>query len=195
MKNWIALITPVFILSIMGFAFFNSRQNKNDYTSPAVLEKQEVNSKINSNTKEDVVSDLYVIKTSKGDITVRLDKGVAPITVENFVNKASSNYYKGLTFHRVEDWVIQGGDPLGNGTGGGDIKTELSNKAFKIGSLGVARAGNIEISNDSQFFICVADCAFLTGQYTNFGDVVSGMDVAKAIAVGDKILSVAQVNK
>ncbi|PIS23332.1 peptidylprolyl isomerase [candidate division WWE3 bacterium CG08_land_8_20_14_0_20_40_13] len=129
----------------------------------------------------------YILNTNKGDIKIVLDSTVAPETVKNFDSKVNSGFYEGLTFHRVEDWVIQGGDPLGNGTGGGNMPTELSQKPFKEGSIGVARGGNIEISNDSQFFICTTDCSFLTGQYTNFGDVVGGMDVAKLISIGDKI--------
>jgi peptidyl-prolyl cis-trans isomerase B (cyclophilin B) len=113
-----------------------------------------------------------------------------PGTVTNYLSKAKSGYYNNLTFHRVESWVVQGGDPLGTGTGGGSIPTELSNRPFKLGSLGVARAGDITISNDSQFFICTEDCSWLTGKYTNFGEVISGMDVVKQITIGDKILSI-----
>ncbi len=132
------------------------------------------------------------LTTSKGVITLKLYPDKAPLTVANFLAKAKSNYYKNLTFHRVEDWVIQGGDPEGTGRGGGDIATELSSQPFTIGSLGVARGGDIKISNDSQFFICITDCSFLTGKYTNFGEVVNGMDVARAIAIGDKILSIVE---
>jgi peptidyl-prolyl cis-trans isomerase B (cyclophilin B) len=131
-----------------------------------------------------------VIKTSKGDITVKLYPDSAPKTVANFSDKAIKDYYKNLTFHRVENWVIQGGDPLGTGTGGGNMPTELSQVPFKEGSLGVARGGDIKISNDSQFFICTDDCAWLSGQYTNFGEVIVGMDIAKKIAIGDKILGI-----
>lgn len=127
------------------------------------------------------------LKTSKGDITLELYPQAAPNTVQNFLDKAQSGYYEGLTFHRVEDWVIQGGDPQGNGTGGGSMPTELSQVPFEVGSLGVARGGNIAVSNDSQFFICTDDCSWLTGQYTNFGKVVDGMDVALAMEVGDEI--------
>jgi len=131
-----------------------------------------------------------IIATSKGNITVEFYPEETPKTVENFATKAKSNYYKGLTFHRVENWVIQGGDPAGNGTGGGKMPTELSQRPFVIGSVGVARGGDIAVSNDSQFFICTTDCAFLTGQYTNFGTVIEGMDVVKNIAIGDTIQGV-----
>jgi len=130
------------------------------------------------------------IKTSKGDITVELYPQEAPGTVTNFAQKATANYYNNLTFHRVEDWVVQGGDPKGNGTGGGNIPTELNEKPFVRGSLGIARAGDINVSNDSQFFFTKNDASHLNNQYTNFGIVTEGMDVVDKMAIGDKILSV-----
>jgi cyclophilin family peptidyl-prolyl cis-trans isomerase len=133
---------------------------------------------------------IATIETAKGKIEVELYPEKAPKTVQNFLDKAASGYYKGLNFHRVEDWVIQGGDPLGNGTGGGKMETELNDVPFVDGSLGVARGGDIRVSNDSQFFICTKDCGWLDGQYTNFGKVISGLDIAKKVAVGDKILSI-----
>ena len=139
------------------------------------------------------MSDILTINTSKGPIVVKLYPSEAPNTVLNFNNKANSGFYKNLTFHRVEPgFVIQGGDPLGNGTGGGDIASEINAVPFKRGSVGLARGGNIAISNDSQFFICLADetCAGLSNQYVNFGEVQSGMEVVDQIAVGDKILEV-----
>src|SRR5207244_3951894 len=74
-----------------------------------------------------------VIKTTKGDITVKLLTEAAPRTVKNFLTKAESNFYKNLPFHRVEDWVIQGGDPKGDGTGGGQMQTELNQLPFTAG--------------------------------------------------------------
>lgn len=150
----------------------------------------EENKTVDTNTTNQTSGKTAIIKTAKGDIEFELYSDVAPKTVENFVKKANEDYYKGLIFHRVEDWVIQGGDPDGNGTGGGDQATELSDKEFKEGSVGVARAGDINVSNDSQFFICTTDCSFLTGQYTIFGQVTSGMDTAKKIEIGDKIESI-----
>lgn len=135
-----------------------------------------------------------ILKTSKGDMTIELYPQETPKTVQNFLEKMVSKYYEGLTFHRVESWVVQGGDPLGTGTGGGKMPTELSQRQFKLGSVGVARGGDINVSNDSQFFICTDDCSWLTGQYTNFGTVTKGMDVAKKMAIGDKILSISPVS-
>ncbi|HEX4744495.1 MAG TPA: peptidylprolyl isomerase [Candidatus Limnocylindria bacterium] len=120
---------------------------------------------------------------------LRPDK--APKTVANFVKKATAGHYDGLTFHRVvPGFVAQGGDPLGTGTGGGDQPTELSDLPFKKGAVGVARGGNIEISNDSQFYVCTGDAPHLNGKYTNFGQITSGQDVVDRIAVGAKIKSI-----
>ncbi|MBI2074492.1 MAG: peptidylprolyl isomerase [Candidatus Levybacteria bacterium] len=131
-----------------------------------------------------------IIKTSKGDITLALYSNDAPKTVTNFIQKAKSGFYNNLTFHRVEDWVAQGGDPKSNGTGGETMPTELNNKPFVIGSLGVARGGDINVSNDAQFFITKKDASWLNGQYTNFGMVTNGMDVVSKLEIGDKILEI-----
>lgn len=130
------------------------------------------------------------ISTTKGDIILELYGEEAPYTVANFIKKAKDGFYKNLTFHRVEDWVIQGGDPKGDGTGGGEMKTELNSKPFVRGSLGVARGSNIEISNDAQFFITKTDASHLNNQYTNFGIVKEGLDVVDKIEIGDKILNI-----
>jgi peptidyl-prolyl cis-trans isomerase B (cyclophilin B) len=131
-----------------------------------------------------------VIKTTKGDIEVLLRADAAPNTVVNFIVKADSGFYKNLLFHRVEDWVVQGGDPKGDGTGGGQMQTELNILPFTAGSLGVARRNDIRVSNDAQFFITKTDANWLDQQYTNFGHVTAGMDVVNKISVGDKILGI-----
>lgn len=130
------------------------------------------------------------IVTSKGTIVLTLFGDKAPISVKNFIAKAKSGFYTNLTFHRVEDWVIQGGDPKGNGTGGGQMASEFSDTPFVRGSLGVARGSNPDLSNDSQFFITKIDSSHLNNQYTNFGKVESGLDVVDKIAIGDKIQQV-----
>ncbi len=115
----------------------------------------------------------------------------------NFIKKARDGDYIGTTFHRVvPGFVAQGGDPLSKtdparaGTGGGTQPTELSDLPFVKGAVGIARGGDIKVSNASQFFICLADAHHLDGQYTNFGQVTSGMDVVLGIEVGDKIKSI-----
>lgn len=131
-----------------------------------------------------------VIKTSKGDITLVLYGEDAPYTVANFIKKAKDGFYNGLVFHRVEDWVIQGGDPKGDGTGGGSMPVEFNSHSFTTGALGVASTGDGVTQNDSQFFITKSDATYLDGKYTNFGYVTDGMDVVNQIAIGDKILGI-----
>lgn len=130
------------------------------------------------------------ITTSKGVIKISFYGADAPNTVANFVNKAANGFYNNLTFHRVEDWVVQGGDPQGNGMGGGNMPTEINDKPFIVGSVGVARQGDIKVSNDAQFFIVKTDAPYLNKQYTNFGIVTEGMNVVNTIVIGDKILGI-----
>ncbi len=131
------------------------------------------------------------IKTSKGDIVIELRPDLAPKSVANYLQKFTTGFCEGKTFHRVEDWVVQGCDPLGNGMGGNTtLTTETSSEPFVVGSVGVARKSTPrELSNDSQFFIVKKDASNLNGEYTYLGKVVAGMDVVNKIVVGDKILS------
>ena len=130
------------------------------------------------------------IKTNRGDIEITLYPKEAPNTVANFAEKAKSGFYNDLIFHRVEGWVIQGGDPDGNGTGGGNMPVEFNNKPFVVGALGVASRGDGKVQNDAQFFITKTDSQFLNGKYTNFGIVTKGMDVVNKIEINDKILGI-----
>ncbi len=133
------------------------------------------------------------IKTSKGNIVVKLDAKAAPQTVNNFVFLANQGFYDGLTFHRVEPgFVIQGGDPLGNGTGGPGYTIPAEIKLTHVqGAIAMARLPDQvnpkRDSSGSQFYITLAPTPFLDGQYTVFGQVTSGMDVVNKIAVGDVI--------
>jgi cyclophilin family peptidyl-prolyl cis-trans isomerase len=132
---------------------------------------------------------LELVKGGVVQIALRPDK--APSTVATFISKGNAGFYNNLTFHRVEaDFVVQGGDPQGNGFGGGSQATELSDLPFCKGALGIARGNDIRVSNDSQWFICTGTCRFLDRMYTNFGQVTSGMDVVLGIKVGDKIKSI-----
>jgi peptidyl-prolyl cis-trans isomerase B (cyclophilin B) len=139
-----------------------------------------------------IATKVATIELAKGGViqlALRPDK--TPNTVATFTTKANSGFYNGLTFHRVEPgFVVQGGDPQGNGFGGGQQPTELSDLPFCVGAIGIARGGDIRVSNDSQFFICIGQCRFLDGMYTNFGQVTSGMDVATGIKIGDKMKTV-----
>lgn len=133
------------------------------------------------------------ITTDKGVIIVELYGKDAPLTVANFVKLANARFYDGLTFHRVEPgFVIQGGDPDGNGSGGPgySIKLEISPKLKHInGALAMARSNDPD-SAGSQFYITLGAQPALDGKYAVFGKVVKGMDVAQQIAIGDKIVSV-----
>lgn len=124
-----------------------------------------------------------------GTIKAELDGDTAPITVANFLKLAESGFYDGLTFHRIIDgFMIQGGDPKGNGTGGADktIKGEFSqngveNKLSHVrGTLSMARSQDMD-SASSQFFIVQSDSTFLDGQYAAFGTVTEGMDLVDKI--------------
>ncbi len=130
---------------------------------------------------------IATIETSKGNIKLELYPAEAPNTVANFIEKANSGAYVGRTFHRVESWVIQGGDPAGSGMGGGQMTAEYNNLPFSAGALGIARSGNKAINNADQFFITKSDASWLNGEYTNFGQVIEGMEVVNAIRIGDKI--------
>ena len=124
-----------------------------------------------------------------GTITVELDGDAAPITVQNFMDLANDGFYDGLTFHRIiSGFMMQGGDPNGNGTGGSEntIKGEFSANGVENslshtrGAISMARSQAYD-SASSQFFICHADSTFLDGQYACFGYVTDGMDVVDAV--------------
>lgn len=126
----------------------------------------------------------------KGVIAVELDADTAPITVTNFVELANSGFYDGLTFHRIiEGFMIQGGDPKGNGTGGSDknIKGEFAANGIKNdisherGVISMARSSAYD-SASSQFFIMHKTSTHLDGQYAAFGHVTSGMDIVDDLA-------------
>ena len=125
-----------------------------------------------------------------GDITVKLDPTNAPITVKNFLKLAKSGFYNGLTFHRViKGFMIQGGCPKGNGTGGpgysikGEFKSNgvINTISHTRGTISMARAMDPN-SGGSQFFIMHKDGTYLDGQYAAFGKVVSGIEVVDKVA-------------
>ena len=145
-----------------------------------------------SDEEEELLTGLHHVSIDVqdyGTITLELDSDTAPISVTNFVNLAKDGFYDGLTFHRIiSGFMIQGGDPKGNGTGGSDttIKGEFSengvenNISHVRGTISMARANDPD-SASSQFFIVHEDSTFLDGQYAAFGHVTDGMDVVDAI--------------
>jgi len=131
-----------------------------------------------------------VIETKFGNIELKFFPDVAPNHVNNFIELAKKGFYDGTTFHRViPGFMIQGGDPNskdpdrskhGTGDAGYTLKAEFNDRPHKKGTLSMARSRNPD-SAGSQFFICVADAPWLDKQYTVFGEVVSGMEVADEI--------------
>ncbi|MDO8283147.1 MAG: peptidylprolyl isomerase [Thermodesulfovibrionia bacterium] len=163
------------ILVLMLTAVFTFHVNAAE-TKNAKFTKEEI--KKMSTTKA-------VLDTKFGKIEIKFFPDVAPNHVKNFIDLAKKGFYNGTTFHRViPGFMIQGGDPSGNGTGGPgySVKAEFNDKSHKRGIVSMARSSDPN-SAGSQFFICVADSKFLDKQYTVFGEVVSGMDAV------DKIVS------
>ncbi len=128
------------------------------------------------------------LHTSEGPVEIELFPNEAPKTVENFTRLAGEGFYDGLTFHRViPDFMIQGGCPRGDGTGGPgyQFEDELNDHRVARGALAMANAG--PDTNGSQFFIVTADeCSWLDGKHTVFGRVVSGQDVVDRISTVER---------
>lgn len=148
-------------------------------------------SKKENSSQTDNSDDTKVQITVKeyGTIEVALDEEAAPLTVENFLKLTEEGFYDGLTFHRIIDgFMIQGGDPKGNGTGGSDetIKGEFSENGVENplshtrGAISMARSQDYD-SASSQFFIVQEDSTYLDGQYAAFGYVTEGMDLVDKI--------------
>ena len=136
-----------------------------------------------------------IISTEKGDMKAELYEKETPVTVENFVNLAGKRFYDGLTFHRViPDFVIQGGCPRGDGTGGPGYtipcETSAGRQSHDRGALSMAHRG--KDTGGSQFFICMnrENTQHLDGVHTCFGRVIEGVDVIDDIRPGDLILSI-----
>lgn len=133
------------------------------------------------------------LTTSQGDIVMRLHPEVAPVTVNNFVVLAIHGYYNGLVFWKSEDWVVQGGDPRGDGRGGPgyDLPEEPSGSRWDPGAVGMARVPGGPI-NGSQFFIVKAPWpgSGPTAVYNRFATITSGLDKVQILSVSDTITSV-----
>lgn len=186
------------IFSLLFLSSCTLKSSNNSPTpSPMPLTNLQNNSAVTPTVKNE--SSIVALKTKDGQIVIRLYSQDTPNTVATFLKKVNSGFYNGLTFHRViAGFMAQGGDPTGTGTGGGSQKSELNQIPFRRGSLGLARTpASKEISNDSQFFICFTDegCQHLTGDYVNFGEVISGLEVLDQIQQGDKILEITQNTK
>ena len=143
-------------------------------------------------------SKFITIETSQGNVVIETLPKIAPNHVKRIKELVKTGFYDGIIFHRViEGFMAQTGDPDGNGTGGSgqNLKAEFSVYEYKYGTVGMARSMNPD-SGDSQFFICFDGCSHLTGQYTVWGQVTSGMEAVEKLAIGepprnpDKMISV-----
>lgn len=180
-------ILPV-VLLLLALCACSGRQTASETTAAEPAAAAEAAPEAEDTTFQTVRHAEIVVK-DYGTIKLELDEGTAPITVANFIDLAESGFYDGLTFHRIiAGFMIQGGDPEGNGTGGSDheIKGEFSNNGVDNpilhvrGIISMARATDPD-SASSQFFITVADSPHLDGGYAAFGRVTEGMDVVDQI--------------
>lgn len=181
----------------------NNTENKDEYIQNNQISNESEENNMYSTGKHHA----EIVVKNYGTIALELDSDVAPITVENFANLVNEGFYNGLTFHRIiSGFMIQGGDPLGNGTGGSSktIKGEFASNGVKNsishvrGTISMARS-SMPNSASSQFFIVHQDSTFLDGQYAAFGTVTSGMEVVDKIcadtAVEDDNGTVAKNNQ
>ena len=134
-----------------------------------------------------------LVKTSRGTIEATIFASKVPMTAANFLNLAQRGYYNGITFHRViPNFMIQGGDPTGTGSGGPGYKfadeIDRSLKHSKPGIFSMANAG--PATNGSQFFITHVPCPHLDGKHAVFGEVTKGQDIVNSVAQGDEIAGI-----
>ena len=196
----IGIIVALVIVAIVCFAIYNNRIKDNTKTvEPTSQEENNTEQNIVSNeeNEESEVNDMYssgthhaqIVVKDYGTISLELYADIAPITVSNFAKLVNDGFYDGLTFHRIiEGFMIQGGDPLGNGTGGSDenIKGEFAMNGVQNsishvrGTISMARATSYN-SASSQFFIMQEDTPSLDGQYAAFGKVTDGIEIVDKI--------------
>ena len=185
----------------------STKENKTENKDENIQNNQISNESEENNMYSTGKHHAEIVVKNYGTIALELDADVAPITVENFANLVNEGFYNGLTFHRIiSGFMIQGGDPLGNGTGGSSktIKGEFASNGVKNsishvrGTISMARS-SMPNSASSQFFIVHQDSTFLDGQYAAFGTVTSGMEVVDKIcadtAVEDDNGTVAKNNQ
>lgn len=186
----IAIIASMAVFAGCGGETTATSGNKTESTTVAQTTAAPIENPVFStpDVPDNAVTAVIDIK-DYGTVTLALYPDDAPITVDNFVKLVNEGFYDGLTFHRImEGFMAQGGDPLGNGTGGSDeeIKGEFTSNGVNNllshtrGAISMARSMNVN-SASSQFFIVHEDSTFLDGQYAVFGYVTDGMDVIDAI--------------
>ena len=185
-RKWIGLLSVVLVAGILTVgcgAKEDAASKEKTGTEEAETSKTEDKTAISGKHHVEINVKYY------GTIKVELDADTAPITVENFMTLAEEGFYDGLTFHRIMDgFMIQGGDPKGNGTGGSDtkIKGEFEGNGVKNdishvrGTISMARSSAND-SASSQFFIVQSDSLYLDGEYAGFGTVTEGMEIVDQI--------------
>ena len=190
MKRYLSILAVV-TLTLCALAGCGSKKSDTSSNANVGTSSSESIGDSSSDGTEQLSGKHHVVIKVKdyGEIKVELDADTAPISVTNFINLAKKGFYDGLTFHRIIDgFMIQGGDPRGDGTGGSEqtIKGEFSengvenNISHVRGTISMARSSDND-SASSQFFIVQSDSEYLDGQYAGFGNVISGMDIVDKI--------------
>jgi cyclophilin family peptidyl-prolyl cis-trans isomerase len=179
MKKWILIVGSLFLVGLVVFTL----QKKRNPGIPTSFESKGTET-------------MMVIETTYGPIEIDFFPADAPNTVTRIKELVSSGFYDGLKFHRVvPGFVVQGGDPQGNGTGGSgkNLQAEFNSRPHVEGTLAMARAADPN-SADSQFYISLGRHPHLDNNYTVFGQVKTGMDFVKQIKQGDKMIKVTLKN-
>jgi peptidyl-prolyl cis-trans isomerase B (cyclophilin B) len=197
MKNFKSVIAVLLTLALFAglLSGCGKKIDVDQYQAPAATEAPAAPAEAGTDAAapaegEQTLHTVEITVKDYGTMKLVLDATAAPITVQNFLDLAGRGFYDGLTFHRIMDgFMIQGGDPLGNGSGGASkqIKGEFAANGWdnhishQKGVISMARAASFD-SASSQFFICVGDASFLDGQYAAFGHVTEGLEIVEQIA-------------
>lgn len=193
MKRLIGIILMAALLSLCLTGCGDTRENADKSTAKTTKKESFAEKKDADTSNSQYLTGKHhaeIVIAEYGKLELELDADVAPITVTNFVNLVKKGFYNGLTFHRImSGFMIQGGDPNGDGTGGSEetIKGEFKSNgventmSHKRGVISMARTQNDPDSASSQFFIVQADSDFLDGDYAAFGKVTAGMDIVDKI--------------
>ncbi len=193
MKRLISIILMAALLSLCLTGCGDTRENADKSTAKTTKKESFAEKKDADTSNSQYLTGKHhaeIVIAEYGKLELELDADIAPITVTNFVNLVKKGFYNGLTFHRImSGFMIQGGDPNGDGTGGSEetIKGEFKSNgventmSHKRGVISMARTQNDPDSASSQFFIVQADSDFLDGDYAAFGKVTAGMDIVDKI--------------
>lgn len=193
MKRLISIILMAALLSLCLTGCGDTRENADKSTAKTTKKESFAEKKDADTSNSQYLTGKHhaeIVIAEYGKLELELDADVAPITVTNFVTLVKKGFYNGLTFHRImSGFMIQGGDPNGDGTGGSEetIKGEFKSNgventmSHKRGVISMARTQNDPDSASSQFFIVQADSDFLDGDYAAFGKVTAGMDIVDKI--------------